>query len=115
MSELLNVAPHVLRYWETEFSILKPKKTKRGQRAYRRKDVDLLLDIRRLLYREGYTIEGARRQLSLLRRDGRRKRSLPELWFTSSASNENGNAPTTHVKEKLLKLAQKVEDFKSAF
>jgi DNA-binding transcriptional MerR regulator len=57
------VKPYVLRYWETEFSVLRPGKTRSKHRLYRRKDVETLLEIRRLLYAERYTIEGAKRRL----------------------------------------------------
>ena len=60
---IIGVEPHVLRYWETEFTNLAPLKNKAGQRTYRPKDIELILTIRRLLYEEGYTIAGARKQL----------------------------------------------------
>src|SRR5215831_18471780 len=60
VSELLGVEPYVLRYWETEFPILSPKKSGTGHRLYRRKDVELLLRIKHLLYERKFTIEGAR-------------------------------------------------------
>ena len=62
--EIVGVEPHVLRYWETEFPSLAPPKNRAGQRTYRPKDIELLLTIRKLLYEEGYTIAGARKQLS---------------------------------------------------
>ena len=68
VAKLVGVKPYVLRYWETEFSILRPGKTRSKHRLYRRKDVETLLEIRRLLYAERYTIEGAKRRL----RDGAR-------------------------------------------
>src|SRR5258708_27286357 len=63
VAKLVGVKPYVLRYWETEFSILRPGKTRSKHRLYRRKDVETLLEIRRLLYGERYTIEGAKRRL----------------------------------------------------
>lgn len=63
VSELLGVEPYVLRYWETEFSQLTPKKSGTGHRLYRRKDVELLLRIKHLLYEKRFTIEGARQTL----------------------------------------------------
>jgi DNA-binding transcriptional MerR regulator len=65
VSRLLGVEPHVLRYWETEFAALKPKKGGTGQRLYRRKDVETALEIKRLLYDRRYTIEGARKHLEM--------------------------------------------------
>lgn len=63
VARLVGVKPYVLRYWETEFTILRPGKTRSKHRLYRRKDVETLLEIRRLLYAERYTIEGAKRRL----------------------------------------------------
>ncbi len=63
VSSLLTVEPYVLRFWETEFPKLAPKKTDKGQRMYRRKDVELLLQIKHLLYERKFTIEGARQFL----------------------------------------------------
>lgn len=62
--EIVGVEAHVLRFWETEFPALSPPKTKTGQRIYRPKDIDLLFRIRKLLYEDGFTIPGARKQLS---------------------------------------------------
>ncbi|MGA2144138.1 MAG: MerR family transcriptional regulator [Bryobacteraceae bacterium] len=63
VSDLLGVEPYVLRYWETEFTVLSPKKSGTGHRLYRRKDVELLLRIKHLLYEKRFTIEGARQSL----------------------------------------------------
>ena len=63
VSGLLGVEPYVLRYWETEFTVLSPKKSGTGHRLYRRKDVELLLRIKHLLYEKKFTIEGARQSL----------------------------------------------------
>jgi len=62
--EIAGIEPYVLRFWETEFSILSPEKSKSGQRVYRKKDVELVLKIKDLLYVRGFTIPGARKQLS---------------------------------------------------
>ena len=61
--ELIDVQPHVLRYWETEFPMLAPQKNRAGQRVYRRKDVEMVLRIRDLLYEEKFTIAGAVKKL----------------------------------------------------
>jgi DNA-binding transcriptional MerR regulator len=63
VSRLVGVKQYVLRYWETEFPWLAPKKSGRNHRLYRRKDVELVLEIKRLLYEKRYTIEGARNLL----------------------------------------------------
>ena len=62
--ELIRVQPHVLRYWETEFPMLAPQKNRAGQRVYRRKDVEMVLRIRDLLYEEKFTIAGAKKKLA---------------------------------------------------
>ncbi|ACY16241.1 MerR family transcriptional regulator [Haliangium ochraceum] len=63
VARLAGVKPHVLRFWETQFRSLKPEKSKSNHRVYGRADVGLVLRIRDLLYDEGFTIAGARRQL----------------------------------------------------
>ena len=63
VSQLVGVEPYVLRYWESEFPGLAPKKSSSGQRMFRRKDVEMLLSIKHLLYNEKFTIEGARKAL----------------------------------------------------
>jgi DNA-binding transcriptional MerR regulator len=63
VSKLAGVKPYVLRYWETEFPAIAPKKSGTGQRLYRRKDVELILEIKHLLYEKRFTIEGARKAI----------------------------------------------------
>jgi DNA-binding transcriptional MerR regulator len=92
VAKLVGVKPYVLRYWETEFSVLRPGKTHSRHRLYRRKDVETLLEIRRLLYAERYTIEGAKRRL----REGSRAAAL-----AAPASQEWSIAG---VREELLAL-----------
>ncbi|HWR50588.1 MAG TPA: MerR family transcriptional regulator [Bryobacteraceae bacterium] len=75
VSRLVGLEPHVLRYWEKEFPALAPKKVGKGRRFYRRKDVELLLEIKQLLYDKRFTIEGARKQLENLARQTRRVRA----------------------------------------
>lgn len=69
VSEMLDVKPHVLRYWETQFSMLRPKKNRAGNRMYRPDEVKLLLRIKELLYDKRFTIAGAKRTLLAERRD----------------------------------------------
>jgi DNA-binding transcriptional MerR regulator len=64
VSELTQTKPYVLRFWETEFPALRPVKSKSGHRLYRRKDVEMIFEIRRLLYGKGFTIAGARKHLA---------------------------------------------------
>lgn len=61
--DLVGVQAHVLRYWESEFPMLQPQKNRAGQRTYRRKDVEMALRIKGLLYDEGFTIAGAKKKL----------------------------------------------------
>lgn len=63
VSNLTGLETHVLRFWEGEFSSIRPKRTESGQRMYRRKDVDVILEIKRLLHDERYTIEGAKKMV----------------------------------------------------
>jgi DNA-binding transcriptional MerR regulator len=69
VSKLLDVEPYVVRFWETEFPGLTPKKSDTGQRLFRRKDVELLLRIKHLLYEKKFTIEGARQALAKTPKD----------------------------------------------
>ena len=64
VGRLTQTKTYVLRYWETEFPALRPVKSRSGHRLYRRQDVETVLEIKRLLYDKGFTIEGARKQLA---------------------------------------------------
>ncbi len=75
VTRIIGVKAHVLRYWESEFSVLRPDKSPTNQRLYSREDVQTLVLIKRLLYQEGYTISGANRRLKDL---GRKRQALPE-------------------------------------
>ena len=63
--QFTDTQPYVLRFWESEFPQLAPTKSRSGQRLYRRKDIDLVLEIKSLLYQEGFTIAGARKKLGM--------------------------------------------------
>jgi len=64
VSRLTGLEPYVLRYWESEFPQIKPDKGRSGQRLYKKKDVDNIFHIKQLLYKDGYTIAGARKKLN---------------------------------------------------
>lgn len=64
VSDITGIKPHVLRYWESEFSGLHPRKNRAGQRIYERRDVELILEIKSLLYEQRYTISGAKKFLT---------------------------------------------------
>jgi len=70
VARLAGIKPYVLRFWETEFPALDPKKSGTGHRLYRRKEVQLVLEIKRLLYEKRYTIEGARKFLEVRPKSG---------------------------------------------
>ena len=99
VAKLVGVKPYVLRYWETEFSVVRPGKTRSRHRLYRRRDVETLLEIRRLLYGERYTIEGA-------------KRRLRELGRASAHSAGLADADDLHgrVRAELLELYRLLEE-----
>src|SRR5678816_1420205 len=77
VSEIVGVEPYVLRYWETEFELLKPAKAPSKHRLYKKKDVELLLNIKRLLYTEGFTIDGARKKLKESKKEEKNQLKLP--------------------------------------
>jgi DNA-binding transcriptional MerR regulator len=64
VSRLTGLEPYVLRYWETEFPQINPDKGGSGQRLYKKKDLDTILQVKQLLYKDGYTIAGARKRLN---------------------------------------------------
>jgi DNA-binding transcriptional MerR regulator len=68
VSRITGLKPHVLRYWESEFKVIKPHKGGSLQRLYRKKDLDLILKIKKLLYEDGYTIAGAKKKIRDLER-----------------------------------------------
>lgn len=93
VSELAGVENYVLRFWETEFPTLAPKKASNGQRQYRRKDVQTVLEIKRLLYDEGYTIAGARkaiRQRPRKKPGASRAKRQPALPFSLKSKVPSG-------------------------
>ncbi|MGH7500136.1 MAG: MerR family transcriptional regulator [Longimicrobiales bacterium] len=73
--DLVDLKPHVLRYWETQFGPLNPSKNRSGNRVYQRKEIRLIMLVKQLLYDEKYTVEGAKAKLDQLRRTG----SLQEM------------------------------------
>lgn len=82
--DLTGIQAHVLRYWETRFELLRPVKNQAGNRVYRPREIELVLLLKRLLYEDKYTVEGARQELARMRRTGgleeaRRSALAPEL------------------------------------
>jgi DNA-binding transcriptional MerR regulator len=76
VSRITGLKPYVLRYWETEFAELRPAKNRAGNRIYKSSDIRLVFLIKRLLYQEKYTIEGARQRLLRMRNSGERQLDL---------------------------------------
>jgi DNA-binding transcriptional MerR regulator len=68
--QLTDLKPHVLRYWESQFRFLHPAKNRSGNRVYQRREIELIMLVRHLLYTEKYTIEGARKQIEHYRQTG---------------------------------------------
>jgi len=77
--KIVDIEPFVLRFWETEFPNLAPEKSKSGHRVYKRKDIEKVLRIKELLYERGYTIAGARKQLSRSRPKEHRQKILHQI------------------------------------
>lgn len=105
VAELAGVETYVLRFWEGEFPTLAPKKTSNGQRQYRRKDVETVLEIKRLLYAEGYTIAGARKVLQDRVRTKKRHQTQKEqnsLPFVKHS--EDGDPPLHSIKRELQEI-----------
>ena len=86
VARLCRLPAYVLRFWETEFPQLRPGKSSTGQRLYRRRDVENVVRIKKLLYDEGFTIAGARRMLLAQNRNGKIQSALP--FFTGPSGQE---------------------------
>ncbi len=103
VSALLGVETYVLRYWETEFPSLAPKKSGTGHRLYRRKDVELLLRIKHLLYEKRFTIEGARQ--SLQSESPKSRGTRPRTPRTQSDLFPD-NDPLPEIRKQLVEILQ---------
>lgn len=101
VSDLLEVPAYVLRFWETEFPALAPKKSSTGQRMYRRKDVENLLQVKHLLYEEGFTIAGAKQHMKQTAKPGKGQHHLP--LFSGS---HNHKSELKHIRAGLKEVLQ---------
>lgn len=120
--DLIKVQPHVLRYWETEFPMLAPQKNRAGQRVYRRKDVEMVLRIRDLLYEEKFTIAGAKKRLLEDMRGGSVRARLAEdvaaeektearpASVATSPTAEQSTSPSPQTRSVLRLLKSDLED-----
>src|SRR3954463_79464 len=116
VAELVGVEPHVLRYWEREFRSIRPAKSAKGQRIYSRKDVENLLRVKDLLYRDGFTIAGAKKKLTrgvdreIAGQAGEESAAAPEPEPVRSAPAPAPRPePPARVREKLSALRAEVE------
>jgi DNA-binding transcriptional MerR regulator len=101
VSKIAGVEPYVLRYWESEFQFLKPRKSKSGQRIYVKKDLDLIFQIKNLLYKERYTIEGVRKKLGDVAPV--RKPSAPRREASSNLQS------LEHIKQRLREILKQLQ------
>lgn len=88
VAEILGIKQYVLRYWETEFEVLKPKKASNNQRMYTRKDVENALLIRKLLHRDRFSIEGARNAMKELKAHVRKEKDMTQVYNRLDNVNE---------------------------
>lgn len=88
VAEILGIKQYVLRYWETEFEVLRPKKASNNQRMYTRKDVENALLIRKLLHRDRFSIEGARNAMKELKAQVRKERDVTQVYHKLEGINE---------------------------
>jgi DNA-binding transcriptional MerR regulator len=108
VSELVGVKPHVLRYWETQFSMLRPKKNRAGNRMYRPEELKVLMRIKELLYERRYTIAGARRTLLADRKDTAVQQT--EMGFADA----DRKLILGEVKEELKRIALRLREPEAA-
>ena len=101
VAEVVGVKPHVLRYWETQFSMLRPKKNRAGNRMYKPDEIKLLLRIKELLYARRFTIAGAKRTLLAERKD-----AAPQVEL--SFNDADRKLVVHEVKTELLRIAGKL-------
>jgi len=121
VSKLIDVASHVLRFWETKFSSVKPLKRSGGRRYYNSEDIEVLSKIRSLLYNEGYTIKGAQKVLRLSKRAGVEKQILSDLTEDSSrqlaknSQNISKQSDSMQTDLSILKLLRDSEERLDSF
>ena len=108
VSEITGVKPYVLRYWESEFNIVKPSKTRTNQRLYRRKEVELILEIKRLLYEEKFTIAGAKK---VLMERSRRRGGRSHQQLTMDFNREEYVEVLKKIKKDVLEIKKSVESY----
>ena len=109
VSEIVGVEPHVLRFWETEFPALSPPKSRSGHRTYRPRDVELLLQIRKLLYEDGFTIAGARKRLNA-RKPGASESHIPSTGGKGAPAKAKPESARAPAPDRLKKVKSELEN-----
>ena len=104
VKEITGVETHVLRYWESEFKIIRPQRASSRQRLYRRADVENILTIKKLLYEDGYTVPGARKLLTEKTETKKKSRKPPEALSSTRALSM-----LTELKSDLKQLQEMLE------
>jgi len=89
ISDILELEPYVLRYWESEFKIIKPSRTRAKQRLYHRKDLEILVEIKQLLYDERLTIAGAKRRLQMVKKQAITDKKKTKMIKSSTSKKES--------------------------
>jgi len=106
VSRITGLKPHVLRYWESEFKVIKPYKGGSLQRLYRKKDLDLILKIKKLLYEDGFTIAGAKRKIRDLERAENKQM---KLRLVEKRSNGKDRELLVSIREELKGIRKMLE------
>lgn len=109
--DLVGVQAHVLRYWETEFPMLSPQKNRSGQRSYRRRDVEIALRIKELLYDDLYTIAGAKKKLQVELRDATRLKIVHSEPSSKDSYIKEVKSPESEPEENLEAESYDDEEF----
>lgn len=125
VSEILDVEPYVLRYWESEFKILKPTRTRARQRLYHKKDLELLMEIKHLLYDEKFTIAGAKKRLQEMKKQSaaeKKAKKAPEktvlkakeeIEILESKSENPHFSDRSDYREILLEIKKELKELRS--
>lgn len=126
VSEILNVEPYVLRYWESEFKILKPTRTRARQRLYHKKDLELLMEIKHLLYDEKFTIAGAKKRLQEMKkqeaaakkarrtsRPAKPKEEAAPVPEPEPAQNNSADSEKSDYREILLEIKKELKELRA--
>ena len=123
VSEILDVEPYVLRYWESEFKILKPTRTRARQRLYHKKDLELLLEIKHLLYDEKFTIAGAKKRLQEMKKkeakdkkaqkEAAKSKSKPRAAVEEKKANPSEDVEEADYREILIEIKKELKELRA--